>query len=481
MDAEGDDSATTVDSFLIPPTPDPVPVERVQSALSPQTAPETRTHSSCITCQVRLTLRLSSNWTLESLNVDGNPTTTTAATTSVVSAKQPNTTAAAVTTVVVVPPDEFYVVYHTHAHSVTGNRPIAVAVCHWMEQQQQPPQKSHEKNDTTTNTAMYQLEFVSSPMNYRTTSCSREATTKNKRRSKPGHCSVHFQYTAGIGAMPPPYKNAWRNGGYTQTCYICKNLPYSPTIRRFEPPQLKPQLSSYDTVLAFGDSVLEQLVRSSSSSSSSEMSIQFGVKVATPIRNTQTISNLLSLLEQSHGPRLHAPATGGAKETKQVALILNSALWDVLSDEAATNTITEPSLEEKDWKDYDPWKDHIQACEDYVTAVRAQYPYPNVKLLWLLPTAVHIHRVDTVNDQLHARAPQKIHRTRYMSSSRTLQLYHRQKQLMMMGGGGGGDEGWPVQTLDLYEATYLSADWTLPGDGRHYQPEFNAKMLSWFL
>ena len=37
-----------------------------------------------------------------------------------------------------------------------------------------------------------------------------------------------------------------------------------------------------------------------------------------------------------------------------------------------------------------------------------------------------------------------------------------------------------VACLDIYEATYLSADWTLPGDGRHYRPELNERMLSWF-
>ena len=37
-----------------------------------------------------------------------------------------------------------------------------------------------------------------------------------------------------------------------------------------------------------------------------------------------------------------------------------------------------------------------------------------------------------------------------------------------------------IPTLDLYQATYLSADWTLPKDARHYRPELNRTMLQWF-
>ena len=36
-----------------------------------------------------------------------------------------------------------------------------------------------------------------------------------------------------------------------------------------------------------------------------------------------------------------------------------------------------------------------------------------------------------------------------------------------------------VPMIDLYEATYLSADLLYPSDGRHYKPDLNRKMLSW--
>ncbi len=37
-----------------------------------------------------------------------------------------------------------------------------------------------------------------------------------------------------------------------------------------------------------------------------------------------------------------------------------------------------------------------------------------------------------------------------------------------------------VPVLDVFEASYLSADWTMPGDGRHYDLEYNKMVLSWF-
>jgi hypothetical protein len=51
-------------------------------------------------------------------------------------------------------------------------------------------------------------------------------------------------------------------------------------------------------------------------------------------------------------------------------------------------------------------------------------------------------------------------------------LYQQQTRLMM-------DELF-VPVLDVHEASYLSANWTRPGDGRHFVPAYNKKILSWF-
>jgi hypothetical protein len=37
-----------------------------------------------------------------------------------------------------------------------------------------------------------------------------------------------------------------------------------------------------------------------------------------------------------------------------------------------------------------------------------------------------------------------------------------------------------VPVLDVFEGSYLSADWTLKGDGRHFHLAYNKEVLSRF-
>jgi hypothetical protein len=127
--------------------------------------------------------------------------------------------------------------------------------------------------------------------------------------------------------------------------------------------------------------------------------------------------------------------------------------------------------------DEDPWDDHIYALRAYISLIRTQYP--TIHIHWILPTAVHIHRVHLLADpSLWIKAPQKIARTKYMSASRTDQLYQRQTDTVAALNESIGHS--LIWCIDIYEATYLSADWTLPGDGRHYRPELNQRLLSLF-
>ena len=59
-------------------------------------------------------------------------------------------------------------------------------------------------------------------------------------------------------------------------------------------------------------------------------------------------------------------------------------------------------------------------------------------------------------------------RVRYMSASRSNFLYHAQKELMAQ---------LYVPFLDIYQATYLSAFQTIPGDGRHYRRVVNRRLF----
>jgi hypothetical protein len=228
--------------------------------------------------------------------------------------------------------------------------------------------------------------------------------------------------------------------------------------RIFTPPAPLRLAARCDVILAFGDSVLEQFIASSSSSSTSR--IRFGDKVALLLL-THTVPALLDALEQSLGPHLHNHDDG---DDQNVALILNSALWNVLSDEATIPSSTGPAAASLSLsKDYvnDPWDNHVQALTEFLTQVLQRYGsdapsseasppqrQDRVTVYWLLPTAVHIHRVHVADSDAIRWAPQKINRTRYLSASRTRQLYHRLKQVV---------------------------------HGRHYRPGLNQRMLSWCL
>lgn len=85
-----------------------------------------------------------------------------------------------------------------------------------------------------------------------------------------------------------------------------------------------------------------------------------------------------------------------------------------------------------------------------------------------------VHWVDLERVVEHDRATATlfgINRIRYMSESRSRYLYELQKRIMLE---------LNVPFLDLYDATYLSADQLYPSDGRHYRPDLNRKMLGWF-
>jgi hypothetical protein len=69
-----------------------------------------------------------------------------------------------------------------------------------------------------------------------------------------------------------------------------------------------------------------------------------------------------------------------------------------------------------------------------------------------------------------------IERIRYMSASRSRYLYRVQKRITEEECAEMGN----IVFLDLYEASYLSADWLFPSDGRHYRPDWNRLMLQGF-
>eukprot|EP00980_Cylindrotheca_fusiformis_P007355 scaffold1525_cov142-Cylindrotheca_fusiformis.AAC.155 len=270
--------------------------------------------------------------------------------------------------------------------------------------------------------------------------------------------TVYFEYSNQIGEIPSPLKSTWKNGGYTHKQYTCTSS-CRPRIRTFCPPIDSDtiNLRSFHQVYAFGDSTMDQFVRQRPNKKGKyyfQPQLQVGEKMRLPM-NSETVSTHLQLLHEQFGEKL-THSTSSSK----TALMVGSCLWDI--------------LDYQDTLQGNEYEDHISSCRYYVEQIRERYP--NVTVVWKSPMAVHIHWVDLERliehpDKETAATLFGIDRVRYMSASRSRFLYHRQAQLM---------KDLDVPLLNLYEATYLSADQLYPSDGRHYRPILNRMMLQWF-
>lgn len=269
--------------------------------------------------------------------------------------------------------------------------------------------------------------------------------------------TIYLEYSNHIGTLPPPQKSEWRNGGYTHKKYSC--CPNQrPPIKAFKPPSTKEDcinLSSFDQVFAFGDSTMDQFTRQRPNKKGKyyfQPKLRVGEKMRLPL-NSQTIDTHLQLLDEQFGQELKTSTSSDS-----TALILGSCLWDVL-DYEDTLQGTE-------------YANHAQACQSYIEEIQTRYP--KVSLVWKSPMAVHIHWVDLdrlIQNQQETATLFGVDRVRYMSASRSKFLHNLQTKLM---------KGLQIPMLDLFDATFLSADKLYPSDGRHYRPELNRKMLQWF-
>jgi hypothetical protein len=391
---------------------------------------------------------------------------------------------------------------------------------------------------TDRNDGSYVLDFCTTPMHPNQPSNQDfVAVATTTKASIQQTVTVYFDYTNGIGSLSPPTKDEWENGGYTHTVYhhhfLSSPLHESvnddsllhhhhhhydvvlarrPKIRTFRRPTMTISPSSnalektccdprdgninndidlgqFDQVFVFGDSTFCQLVRQRPNKNGKyyfHPNLCVGEKVRVGLHSSTT-AILLSQLDDQLGQYLSSTSSSSSfrvtndiigdendvvtmttnnnnttkttrKKKTKIALIVGSCLWDIL-DSQSTGQGTN-------------YEDHARACEEYITSIRQRYP--TVTVIWKLPMAVHIHWVDLQRVVDHDKVTATlfgINRIKYMSESRSKFLYMVQKHLMAH---------WNVPCLDLYEATYLSADWLYPSDGRHYKPDLNRRMLNWF-
>jgi hypothetical protein len=204
-------------------------------------------------------------------------------------------------------------------------------------------------------------------------------------------------------------------------------------------------LTRYEQVVAIGDSTMKHFVEQS------QPNLFWSGHVGGAL-NLQTVDNPFprpnKMMNPSFLSQIKSHVTSAREKFPNVALLMGSGVWDILTDDV----IQGPEFQ-----------DHRAAVRLLITSVRQEFP--NIDLYWKSHTAMHIHRVSDQNDW------QQVRRVFYMSTSRSHDLYRYQRDIMAE---------LNVTLLDLYPATYLSAEHLEFGDGRHYTKEFNKRLIDWF-
>jgi hypothetical protein len=280
--------------------------------------------------------------------------------------------------------DEFYItLYRGRQGNVTKpSLPIAVAIV------------TDERN------GRYQLDFVTppqiskTPTNLQPTAAS--AAVNDDDDDGDLTVVVHFVYTCGMGEAYQPLKHAWQYNGGTplaHTVHIPQHLFQQSNgaaaarleLLRFATPSLSTpshrssplpkDLNSYETIVFFGDSMIQQLggfyrPPDLPASVGWPSHKRPGAVHHANVRRrlcTTTAASWLESLEAWHGPLLRS---SGNHRTR-VALVTGSSGWDILTRDASQGPT---------------FQDHLDSVRYLVANILQQYP--NVRLIWKLPSAL---------------------------------------------------------------------------------------------
>lgn len=194
-----------------------------------------------------------------------------------------------------------------------------------------------------------------------------------------------------------------------------------------------------------------------------------------------------------------------SSSSRHWAIVVGSSTWDLLEP---AESYTKAG--------------HIQAMRQFLTFLQDEFAAErrhvyNMTIIWKSPTAMHVHRATatqlpknssnnhddaaiattasgggsnttgilpgilaapaTTTNSTPIVTPPLVwntdleERIKYMSQSRTYQLYQQQKHLIAT------EFPNTVKWMEWYWPSAVAADWTYLGDGRHYIPEWNQQMM----
>lgn len=447
--------------LFIPENPDQLPTQRIMDAMEPMNFENGGTDNTFVqnicraTSQVKISIPVNQNsnsihdaernsttmrWKMQTLDLNGTEKT--------------------------VGGDEFYITYHDESYHYndqtvpqnSADHPLAVAHIHDLED------------------GSYEIDFVLSPMAM-VMNINMVMTNNNtlKERLMGGNLTVYLVHTCGIGQMAPPTKNFWRNGGFVQTSYTAhvNSEHILPSIRPFEPPQRVLDLESFHRVIFVGDSLMNQFVHHKNIFFHSNVVCtgytymplnsnswrEFAFKVNEDIANVKR-----NLKEEVKQQATNVPGNEAGSDSSsrlKLALVMGSSTWDILANNLDQG-LSYPYVRQGP-----TWSDHRIAMKKLIEWVKENHP--DVTLIWKSATPLQTHVIS--EEVIFGSDANATERIRYMSLSRSTDLYNYQKEIC---------EEMNIPFLDVYDAYKLSGDWSFPSDGRHYRPELNQVIFNWF-
>ena len=282
----------------------------------------------------------------------------------------------------------------------------------------------HDQDDGT-----YILNFTTTPMN--------PLKESSRNDMMIGNFTIYYEYTCGMGFLNQPEKKTWKGSGTVKEILFEENLPIPP-FRLFQKSNHNIDFGKYDKLIAFGDSTMIMLVADKVINA---RKFEFKRKNILLGQNTRTwfsfdkIESIKTMFRQWHKT---LPLNS--------AILVGSSIWDVLANPV--------------WD----LEDHLKTCRELISWLREEYQGHDI--YWKGTSSMHLHRVDCRNTYKDC-----MESTKYMSSARTKILHVAQKRLM---------KEMNVTYIDLYDGYYLSAYYTSPGDGRHFETEVNSLLLDWY-
>ena len=275
---------------------------------------------------------------------------------------------------------------------------------------------------------VYQLDFVQSPFHLLT------------NLTGSGLLTINLQYTCGLGKLEHGTKRIWSSGGALMVQYNIVAAK-APPIRVIKAPNSdgNVDLGKYDEVLIYGDSNLSMFYLSAIHQ---HPNLRFLGRPEAPLNTQSMIRKHLKVTRQMLSRALIEDPD------KKLALLTGSSTWDII-------------VGVKHGKDF---KSHRKACQVYMETLHNEFP--SVDLFWFSGLAIHVHAIQP-NPKWYQVVPLK-----YMSMSRASMLYRWQMEIM--------NSMDFVKVIDVFEASYLSAEHMLEGDARHFDSSFHIQIADWY-